>query len=127
MYQSNNRPTSLRWVLVPIGVLAVVAVLFIGVSLYFRGAPAQPYYGDWYWFPFGGLFFLVPVLFLGFFAFRFFWWGSCGWGSGRYPGWYQYPQDEAIETIRQRFARGEITKEQFEQLKKELEDGETAS
>ena len=126
MYESNNRSGSLRWVLVPISILAAVAALFIGASLYFHGAPPQPYYGDWYWFPFGGLFFFLPVLFLGFFAFRFFWWGSCGWGSGRYSGWYQYPEDQAIETIRQRFARGEITKEQFEQLKKELEHGETA-
>src|ERR1700733_13493880 len=110
MYQSDNRSRSLRWVLVPVSVLAVVAVLFVGLSLYFRGAPLQPYYGGWYWFPFGGLF-LIPVFFLVLFAFRFFWWGSWRWGGGRNTDWYQYPQDQAIETIRQRFARGEITKE----------------
>ena len=119
MYQSNNRPRSLRWVLVPISVLAAVAALFIGVSLYFHGAPPQPYYGGWYWFPFGGLFF-IPVFFLVIFAFRFFWWGSWGWGGGRQRGWYGYQEDQAVETIRQRFARGEITKEQFEQLKEDL-------
>ncbi len=51
---------------------------------------------------------------MGFFLLRFFWWG---WWGGR--GW-SYGGDSAMQVLRERFARGELTKEQFEQMRKDL-------
>lgn len=94
--------------LIPIAVLAVVFAVSVGVSLlYFHSAtPPQAYYGGFYWFPVGWFFF-IPAIFLVFLAFRIFWWRSWGWwgaGGGRGPGWSSYHDDQALETIRQRFA-----------------------
>jgi uncharacterized membrane protein len=47
---------------------------------------------------------------------RFFFWGW--WGGGR--GWY-YGGDSAMQVLRERFARGEITQAQFEQMRKDLQ------
>ncbi|MDG6902652.1 MAG: SHOCT domain-containing protein [Nitrososphaerota archaeon] len=54
-----------------------------------------------------------------FFIFRVAFWG---WGGGW--GWrrrYWYGYGDAREILRQRYARGEITKEQFEQMSRDLE------
>jgi putative membrane protein len=40
-------------------------------------------------------------------------------GMGFHRGWYGHEPD-ALEIAKRRYARGEITKEQFEQLKKDL-------
>ncbi len=93
-------------------VVAFAAIL-VGASLYYGNAAPQGY-GWWPWAPFGWFAF-IPVFFIAFFALRFFWWGP--WG-GR--GWY-YHGDWALEVLRERFARGEITKEQFEQMRKDLQ------
>jgi uncharacterized membrane protein len=49
------------------------------------------------------------------------WWGSRWWG-GRYgrPYWH-YPGDGAKEILRQRYARGEIGKDQVDQMMRDLE------
>jgi putative membrane protein len=116
MYQENSN-LSRKWIFAPaliaIGAIAVVAV----ASIYFYHS-SPPAYFPWYgWFPFGWFFF-IPVIFLVFFAFRWFLWGGWGWGHGWY---YRQYSDPAMETLKQRFARGEITKEQFEQMAKDLE------
>ena len=83
-------------------------------SVMFTG---PPYYG-WYFFPFGMVFFVIVV----FFIFRMIFWGFGGWGWRRrywYGGAYGY--GDAREILRQRYARGEITKEQFDQMMKDLE------
>ncbi len=40
-----------------------------------------------------------------------------GWGSNR--GWRE--EDRALQLLRERYARGEITKEQFDQMSNDLE------
>ena len=115
--QRNN---SFRWIfLVPILSVVALAATGIGLSLYFHAtAPSgTPYYG-WYGWPFFGFgwFFIIPVFFLVFFGFRWFLWGGRGWGYyGRY-------HDTALETLRERFARGEITKEQFDEMARKLKE-----
>jgi uncharacterized membrane protein len=105
---------SLGWMLVPLLLLAVLIAVLVGTSAYFKGgAPAQAY-GWWPWAPFGW-FFLIPLFFVAFFSLRFFWWG---WWGGR--GWY-HREDMAMEVLRERFARGELTKGQFEQMQKDLQ------
>jgi putative membrane protein len=105
---------SLGWILVPILALAILAAVLAGFAFYGNSSHGPfPYYG-WLGGPFFGWFFFIPLIFIAFFAFRWFWWRP--WGRG----WYGY-DDPAMETLRQRFARGEITKEQYEQMAKDLE------
>ena len=96
-------------------VIIGLAAILIRISLYsYAFSPyAQPYHW-WFGVPFFGWFFLIPLFFLVFFAFRwFFWWPyGCGWYGRRY--------DSAMDTLRERFARGELTREQFEQMRKDL-------
>jgi putative membrane protein len=100
--------------------LAVVLVAVIGfiAAIAFHGYPSPPpgayypYFG-WWFFPFG-IFFLFIFLF---FVSRLIFW-PMGWGWRR-RYWYGY--GDATEILRQRYARGEITKEQFEQMKRDLE------
>lgn len=102
--------------------LLVLAVLFFGgIALVHYYYPAgMPYYGSpwfgWWFFPFGFIFFLIFI----FFIFRMAFWGlGGGWGRRR-RYWYGYYGD-AHEILRQRYARGEITKEQFDQMNRDLE------
>jgi len=117
MYRTISSP-SRKWIFVPALIaIGVIAVLVIASVDFYRAPPALGYY-PWYgWFPFGWFFF-IPVIFVIFFAFRWFLWGGWGWGHGWY---YRQYSDPAMETLKQRFARGEITKEQFEQMAKDLE------
>jgi putative membrane protein len=101
-----------RWVIFPLLFVAAFVAILAGSSLYFHAA-APAGYAWWPWAPFGW-FLIFPVFFIAFFALRFFWWGP--WG-GR--SWY-YHGESAIEILGERFARGEITKEQFEQMRKDL-------
>jgi uncharacterized membrane protein len=112
MDASIDSRRQISWVLVPVLLVTAFAVVVIGASLYFNGAPPQTY-GLWTLAPFGWFFF-IPLFFVAFFALRFFWWGA--WGG---YGWY-YHEDSAMHVLRERFARGEITKEQFEQTRKDL-------
>jgi putative membrane protein len=75
----------------------------------------MPYYGGWFFFPFGFIFFLFFVFFIGRLLF-WPWAGGWGWRRG-----YYYRHDEAADILRQRYARGEITKEQFVQMMRDLE------
>ncbi len=59
-------------------------------------------------------------LFFFFWVFSWFFrpWGW-GWGYRRRYRWWRY--DDAERILRERYARGEITKEQFEQMMRDLE------
>jgi len=105
----------MKWVLVPVLLLAGLAVVAVATSFYWHAAAPQAY-GWWPWAPLGWFFF-IPVFFVAFFVLRFFWWGP--WGG---HGWY-YHEDSAMSVLRGRFARGEVTKEQFEQMRKDLAQG----
>ncbi len=116
MYPSRNRPST-RWLLVPILVAVSVVAIVAGIGLYFATTGVHP--GVYYWFPFP--FFpliFIPVIFLFFFGFRWFFWGCWGWGRGWSDGQYY---DPAMVALRERYAKGEITKEQLDQMTKDLE------
>jgi len=98
-------------------------VAFIGaIAAHNYIYPAGPaYYGypafGWFFFPFGFFFFLIFL----FFIFRVIFWGW-GWGGGW--GWrrkYWYGYGDAHEILRHGYARGEITKEQYDQMSRDLE------
>lgn len=70
---------------------------------------------------FGGFLFWLLLLFVILWAVR----GTRGCYAGGHPYWRHYYHDhahgeDAIEIARKRYARGEITKEEFEQLKQDL-------
>ena len=101
-----------------IAVLALLLVGFIAAGFafghpYMMYGPGQYYYGMPYFFPFGFIFFFIVV----FFIFRLLFWGSWGWG---YRGHRRYWGDPK-EVLKHRYARGEITKEQFDQMMRDLE------
>jgi uncharacterized membrane protein len=98
----SDRPSTLWFVIPIVAVLAIAA----GLGVYFYSAGIHPY---WFPFPFFPLIFF-PVFFLVFFGFR--WLGCWGWSGG----WY----DPAMGTLRERYAKGEITKEQLDQMTRDL-------
>ena len=112
------------WVIVAIAALAVV--LFVGMALFHYYYPAgMPYNGygspwlGWAYFPFGIFFFLFFLFIILRFAF-WGWWGGWGWRR-RYWYGFGYGYGDAHEILRQRYVRGEISKEQFEQMTRDLE------
>lgn len=107
--------SSTRWLLVPILAIATIIAILIGLGLYFASKGISPVAVPFYWFPFP--FFpliFIPIIILIFFGLRFSLWG-CLWGRG----WSYY--DPAFMALRERFARGEITKDQYEEIARSLE------
>ena len=107
------------WVIVALAIVALVAFIGAIVAHNYFFPNGMMYYGypmyGWWFFPFGAFFFLIFI----FLIFRFAFWG---WGGGwRWRHRYRYGYGDAHEILRQRYARGEITKEQFDQMYRDLE------
>jgi putative membrane protein len=111
----------MRWAWIGVGafILVLGSILFFGsmmrFGLFSRGFYGMPMMGG------GGFAFgilgLIFLCFIGFMAVRFLIWGSMGRRSV-----YRWGGDDAEEILRQRFARGEISKEQFEQMLHDLRE-----
>ncbi len=98
-----------------IGVAIVIGVVVRAIV----GPSGGSGYFPFFFFPFG---FFIFVFFL-FFLFRGFLWGWGGWGWRGYPmyGRYGYGyHDGAAEILRRRYAGGEITKDQFDQMMRDI-------
>jgi putative membrane protein len=99
------------WTWIPLIVLAGIVAIF-ALAYFFVAVPSGNYL-PFYYFPWWIIF---PLFFFGvFFAFR--WWG---WGYWWSSSGYCY-DDRALEVLRERFVRGEITKDQYEQMRRDLE------
>lgn len=114
METGRYRRNAQRWVLVWVGVFLGVVGIIVAAGLVLRPFEYYPWFPSffgWIWIPFA-FFFL-------FFALRWFFW-PWGWAylGGHWTG------DDAYSILRERFARGEITIEQFEQMTRELEQRE---
>jgi putative membrane protein len=109
--------------------IAVVLILLYFSSGYYYGSPYgygwRGMMGGWMGFP---MLFMFPIgiiilIIIGYVIYRGVWWGG-GCCGGRYGYYRHYSSDEekenAMEILRRRYARGEITKEQFEQMKRDI-------
>lgn len=81
--------------------------------------PDQPW--TWHW---GGMwiFPMIMMVVMIIFLFMFFWRGGCTppWrGQGKHHKGVG-ETDSALEILKKRYAKGEITREEFEQMKKDI-------
>jgi len=114
METSRYRKNGEHWTLVWVGIFLGIIAIIVTASLVLRPVGYYPWYPfgfGWIWIPFA-LFFL-------FLAFRWFFWPR-GWGYRR--GYLN--GDDAYYILKERFARGEITKEQLEQMSRDLQEHE---
>jgi len=108
-----------RWLWIIFGIIFLaIAAIVIGSTIYFGITLGHALiFGPHYFFPFFGFGFA----FLGFVVFALIL-GSLFRPFRRrmyYGRWYRY--DNAMDSLRQRYARGEITRDQFEQMASDLE------
>jgi uncharacterized membrane protein len=111
------------WIAIGFSVALIVALvlLFWYYSAAYPSGSSRPY------FPFFGGFFLVFFIFLiAFFVLRVAFWSTRGYGRygaygrrGAYGGSGRF-RDPAVMAARQRYARGEITREQYDQIMTDL-------
>ena len=114
METSRYRRGEQRWALISGGIFITLIGAVVTVSLLFHAVGHYPWYPfgfGWIWIPFG--FFLL------FFVLRWFFW-PWGWGYSR----EYWTRDDEYYILRERFARGEITKEQFETMSRDLDEHE---
>ena len=98
------------------GILSLIAVVttVAAVSwLFFRPVGYYPYSFGFFPFGFFGFFWIFAV----FWFIRWAFWPWRGYGPRRY---WRYG-DQAYYILRERYARGEITKEQFDQMTRDLQ------
>ena len=107
--------------------LAILIVIIVGFALSFAFFIAGPmpgmpgmrgFYYRPFFFPFGLLFgiFLLFIIF-GVLRWVFMPWG---WGWGYRRRYWRY-RDQSYYILRERYARGEITKEQYQQMMQDLQ------
>lgn len=111
--QGRGRPG--LFILFGLIAFAVVILAFFALFNYVAPMPTRGYYYFWPAFPFGLIIFFI-FLFLIFGVVRWAFWGW-GWRRGAYGGYFSDPK----QILKRRYAKGEITKEQFDQMMRDLE------
>jgi putative membrane protein len=109
--ESNHIRRIIGWGIV--GLIAVIGASIV-LSLYFVPRPPGAFYYPFFPFHFGWLggIFLIFIIF---WVARWLFWPR--------RGYYSYPQRQRADPasiVRERYAKGEITKEQFEQIMRDL-------
>ncbi len=100
-----------------VGFFALVAVSIAASLIYWTGQPATMPAGTFRpWFPFGWLGALF-FIFIAFWMVRWLFW-PWGWHYGRH--YWRY-RDDSYHILRERYAKGEVSKEQYEQMMRDLQ------
>jgi putative membrane protein len=95
------------WIFAVVAIVALASLVIVSSLFGGRFSPGYPpfFFFGWWWI-------LIPLFFGFFFFIRGYWW----WNLGGHRSF-----DPALETLRERFARGEITRQQYDQMRKDLE------
>jgi len=112
-----------------IGLVAMFILIGIAAVI---GAIMNPHYiinytGGWVGIAWRAVGTLIGLFFLFIFIWIIVWFArSIGWMSRSYRyssrnKWTWWDHDDALEILRERYARGEITKEQYDKMKEDLE------
>src|SRR3989304_1173332 len=135
-YASHNDKGRFPTAIVAV-VAVVIAVAVIIVAVFAYLSSRNSYYGNGYYGGYGmmggfggfSMLFMIPIVLIVMVVIGYAIWRGFGWGGGccggRHYGHYgHYASDEeretAMEILGRRYAKGEITKEQFEQMKKDI-------
>lgn len=105
------------WVLIPVvAVTAFVTFAIVGALTVGAAGPYPwPWWGFFPWFPFVGIWIFFGFLFL---------FGVFRWGGGPWSWGYEGPRDESRTILRERYARGEITRDRFDEMRRDLDEHE---
>jgi putative membrane protein len=114
---SDQESTRIRRI-VGWGIIGLIAVIGVSIALSFYFVPRPPGYSYYPFFPFNfGWLGAIFLIFIVFWVAKWFLWP---WRGGYYSYRQQYGNAESI--LRERYAKGEITKEQFEQMMRDLQN-----
>ena len=114
----SDQPYHMRWLWIGLAIMFVLigTSVFVSVVLQNGSAGVSNSGAVWGWLgPLIGFFFLI------FFVFGWAWF-PYGRRYRRRWRFYGPDEDDAVQLLRQRYARGEITKEQLEQMTRDLEE-----
>ncbi|MDA4131439.1 MAG: SHOCT domain-containing protein [Thaumarchaeota archaeon] len=122
MFRAIFSPFRWLWIIIGVLVLSAVIVGLVSFASYvFLGHPLFAFGGffPFFWFgPFFGFGWIIFIFLIIGFGARFLFRPWRRWG---YYGGHGYYSDPAMQALRERYARGEITKEQFESMASDLE------
>ncbi len=119
MQPEQDHGHHMKWMWYGMGIMFVLIGVAVIFGIFYRAPAGTAYYSydfGWGWNILGILFFIWMLSWV--FCWR---WGWRGRGY-RYRRWYR--DDDAYNILRQRYAKGEITKEQFDQMTRDLQQHE---
>ncbi len=107
----------MKWLWIGLAIMFILIGASVFVSVVFFNGSSAIASGGFPWGIVGNLF--GVFIFLWIISWFFFPWRRRYWGWGSNRGWRD--EDRALQLLRERYARGEITKEQFDQMSNDLE------
>ena len=108
------------------GLVILLLVGLFAVPFFFYGSMMGPtgyFPRPYFFFPFGFLVFFFAIFFVVRWVFGGWGWGLRGGYSRGY--WRHGGYGNATEILRQRYAKGEITKDQFDQMMRDIKAQDT--
>lgn len=112
MTKSRKQPGQYAWKLAATGIVFLVGATATVAAQAHGGAGGGSMGG---WGTFGGWMFLWPILLISLFVLVVFWAGNRGESARRED------TDRALEQLRGRYARGELSGEEFERRRRKLQ------